>query len=58
MKKELNLSVSQTAKRLSCTTKYVYDMLQSGSMSATKVDGRWQIPASAVETKLAKRGEK
>jgi excisionase family DNA binding protein len=58
MKKDQFLSVSDAAKQLHCTTKYVYDMLQSGSLSATKTDGRWRIPASAVETKLAKRSEK
>jgi excisionase family DNA binding protein len=55
MKKEQYFSVSDTAKQLHCTTKYVYDMLHSGSLSATKADGRWQIPASAVAAKLAKR---
>jgi excisionase family DNA binding protein len=58
MKKEQYLSVSDTAKQLHCTTKYVYDMLQSGCLNATKADGRWQIPASAVAAKQAKRSAK
>jgi excisionase family DNA binding protein len=58
MKKNQYLSVSDTAKQLHCTTKYVYDMLQSGSLSATKSDGRWRIPVSAVAAKLARRSEK
>jgi excisionase family DNA binding protein len=58
MKKDQFLSVSDAAKQLQCTTKYVYDMLHSGSLSATKTDGHWQIPASAITAKLAKRSAK
>jgi len=58
MKKEQYFSVSDTAKQLHCTTKYVYDMLHSGSLSATKADGYWRIPASAVTAKQAKRSAK
>jgi excisionase family DNA binding protein len=58
MKNDQCLSVSDAAKQLHCTTKYVYDMLQSGSLSATKTDGRWKISASDVAAKLAKRSGK
>jgi excisionase family DNA binding protein len=58
MKKEVYLSVPETAKQLKCTTKYVYDLLYSGSISATKVEGRWKIPSSALGARLAKRAEK
>jgi excisionase family DNA binding protein len=58
MKKTLYLSVPETAQRLKCTTKYIYDLLYSGSISATKIEGRWRIPASAVEARLARRVEK
>lgn len=58
MKKDQFLSVSDAAKQLHCTTKYVYDMLHSGSLPATKADGYWRIPASAVAAKLAKRSAK
>lgn len=58
MKKNQYLSVSDTAKQLHCTTKYVYDMLHSGSLPATKADGHWQVPVSAIAAKLAKRAAK
>jgi excisionase family DNA binding protein len=58
MKKDQYLSVSDTAKQLHCTTKYVYDMLHSGSLPATKTDGLWKIPASAIAAKQAKRSAK
>jgi excisionase family DNA binding protein len=55
MKKTPDLSVPETAKKLKCTTKYVYDLLYSGSIPATKTDGRWRIPAFAVAARLAKK---
>jgi excisionase family DNA binding protein len=58
MKKDQCFSVSDAAKQLHCTTKYVYDMLHSGALNATKTDGHWQIPASAIAAKLAKRSAK
>ena len=58
MKKSIYLSVPETAKRLNCTTKYVYDLLYSGSISATKIEGRWRIHPSEVDSRLAKRAGK
>jgi excisionase family DNA binding protein len=34
---------------------YTYGLVYSGKLDAVKVDGKWQIPASAVQAILAKR---
>jgi excisionase family DNA binding protein len=55
MKNQIYLTVPETAKRLKCTTKYVYDLLYSGAIEAKKYDGRWQIPDQVVNARLAKK---
>ena len=48
------LTVRETAGRLGCTTKYVFDLLYSGRFKgARKVDGRWVIPSVEVEQRRA-----
>jgi len=45
-----HLSVRQTAQKLNCTLKYVSDLLYAGKLEgAIKAEGRWRIPAAAVE---------
>lgn len=51
------ISVRETAKRLSCTLKYVYDLVYLGKLPAKKVARQWRIPLSAVEERLKQRGE-
>lgn len=46
------LSVRETAQRLGCTLKYVYDLLYSGRLPAQKRGQQWRIPAKAVEARL------
>ncbi len=58
MKIEASFTVPETARRLGCTTKYVYDLLYSGGLRAAKRDGRWKIPGKAIEDRLAKREAK
>jgi excisionase family DNA binding protein len=55
MKNSRNLSVPEAARLLRCTTKYVYDLLYSGSLSATKTDGRWKIPKAVIDVRLSRR---
>jgi len=50
------LSVPEAARELGCSLKWIYDLVHAGKMSATKVDGRWQIPAAAVQERLKRRG--
>jgi excisionase family DNA binding protein len=50
-------TVPEAARALRCTLKYIYDLVYSGKMGATKVTGRWRIPVEAVEARLRKRGE-
>jgi len=52
-----NISVSEAARRLGFTLKYVYDLLYSGRLKAEKKMGRWSIPAEEIEARLRTRGE-
>jgi excisionase family DNA binding protein len=49
------LSVRQTAHRLGCTIKYVYDLLYNERLSGRKLGRNWRIPLRAVEAQLRKR---
>jgi excisionase family DNA binding protein len=51
------VGVRETARKLNVTTKYIYDLLYSGKLPATKVARKWRIPLSAVEARLQQRGE-
>jgi excisionase family DNA binding protein len=51
-------SVAEAARAMGFTLKYLYDLVHSGRITAKKVAGRWQIPASEVEARLAKRSER
>ena len=43
------LSVSETARELGFTIPYIFQLLHAGRIDgATKVDGKWEIPASSV----------
>lgn len=57
MSSEKVLSVRETAQRLGCTLKYVYDLLYSGRLPAQKNGQQWRIPAESVEARLKARGE-
>jgi len=49
------LGVRQTANRLGCTIKYVYDLLYAGRLPGRKQNGKWRIPIRAVEMRLRAR---
>ena len=58
MKKAATLSVTEAARLLKCTTKYVYDLLRSGALEASKADGQWRIQKAPIESRIAKRAGK
>ena len=44
------LTVREAARRLRCTTKYVFDLIYSGRFrGARKVQGRWAIPRASID---------
>lgn len=56
LKAQNTLSVRETAQRLGCSLKWVFDMLYAARLQgAEKVRGQWRIPAGAVEERLKQR---
>ena len=51
------VSVSQAARLLGFTLKYVYDLLHSGRLKAKKKSGRWKIPISEISARRNAREE-
>jgi excisionase family DNA binding protein len=49
------IGVREAARRLSVTTKYIYDLLYCAKLPAEKIARQWRIPAEAVEDRLKKR---
>jgi excisionase family DNA binding protein len=50
------LTVKETAQRLGCSLKWVFDLLYAAKLpGATKARGQWRIPAVAVEQRLKQR---
>ena len=56
MKNTKTLSVPAAAQQLGFTLKYLYDLVYSGRIKAEKIAGRWRIPASEINARLAKKG--
>lgn len=50
------ISVRETAAKLGCTLKYVYDLLYTGKLRSEKIGRQWRIFASSVEGWQKKRG--
>lgn len=50
-------SVSEAARAMGFTLKYVYDLVYSGRMPASKLAGRWRIRKTEIEAHLRKRGQ-
>jgi excisionase family DNA binding protein len=46
------IGVRETAQKLGCTTKYVYDLLYGGRLPGRKIGRIWAIPAESVEARL------
>jgi len=57
MSTKKTFSPPAAARRLGFTLKYIYDLVYSGRLKAEKISGRWHIPASEVDARLAKRAE-
>ncbi len=53
--KETGLSPREAALRLSIGLDFVYRELWSGKLPGRKEEGRWVIPATAIEERLARR---
>ncbi len=49
---------AETARRLKVSLQQVHRLLWAGVLSATKVDGKWQVPVSEIEKRLKQRGER
>ena len=56
MPKELN--VMEATRRLGIGLDATYKLIYAGKLPGHKVDGRWRIPASAVETRLRAQVER
>jgi excisionase family DNA binding protein len=52
-----SLSVGEAARKLGVTVDAIYRRLYSGRLAASKVDGKWRIPAQAVEERLRQRAK-
>jgi len=55
MKQARMLGVRETARQLSCTLKYIYDLLYSGRLPGEKIGKQWRIPAQAVKAQLRRK---
>ena len=56
MKKQLELSAVEAARKLGIGLDYLYSLLWTGKLPGRKVGKRWRIPTEAVEAKLKVRG--
>ena len=54
----MTVSVTEAAKELNHPLGYVYSLIYSGKLNATKVDDEWQIDAAAVEDRRKERVRK
>jgi excisionase family DNA binding protein len=52
MKKRAGVTPREAAQTLGICLDSVYSLLWSGKLAATRVEGRWQISAQAVEERL------
>lgn len=46
------LTVRESAQRLGCTLKYIYDLLYSGRLAGIKIGKKWRIPVEAIQAWL------
>ena len=50
-----DLTVYEAAKLLKTTAGYIYSLLYAGRLEGKKLDGKWSIPAKAVEARLQRK---
>ena len=51
-----NYTVTQAARRLGVSLKWIRDLIYAGRLQAKKVAGSWRIDKQDVEARLDKRG--
>jgi len=52
------ISVTEAARRLDCSLKWIYDLLRQGRLKAEKLGNLWRIDARSLETVRRKAGRK
>jgi excisionase family DNA binding protein len=52
-KKNAEITAIDAARRLGVGLDYLYGLLWTGRLSGRKVSGRWRVPLSAIEERLA-----
>lgn len=52
MKRRSEIPAKEAALRLGVGLGYVYHLVWSGKLRATRRDGRWFIPVAAIEQRL------
>jgi|NGEPerStandDraft_6_1074524.scaffolds.fasta_scaffold101436_3 excisionase family DNA binding protein len=52
------LTPREAARRLRVSLYFIYQSLWAGKLPAHKVDGRWRIPAKAVDERLRAQAER
>jgi excisionase family DNA binding protein len=52
MAKAKDVSPREAARRLGVRLDSLYALIWAGKLAAHKLDGRWHIPASAIEQRL------
>jgi excisionase family DNA binding protein len=57
MTKQIELSAIEAARKLGIGLDYLYSLLWTGKIQASKVGKQWRISAEAVEARLKQRGE-
>lgn len=57
MKRNLELSAVEAARKLGVGLDYLYSLLWTGKLQGRKVNKQWRVPADAVEARLKQRGE-
>jgi len=55
MQRPQTVTVRDAARRMSCTLKYVYDLVYAGKLQARKSGREWRIPLAAVEARMQQR---
>ena len=56
MTKTKELSAIEAARKLGVGLDYLYSLLWTGKLKATKVGKQWRISSEAVEERLKERG--
>lgn len=55
MNDKRHVTATEVAREMGLRLDYLYMLLRSGRIPASKKDGRWEIPVSAVEQRLKAR---